>query len=373
MQKGSIIQYRHKDGSGDVSFQVQYRDASGKQVRETIGRKSEGWTKTGSGPKKRMSVQAELAERISRVATKGYRKPEPVTFETYSLRWLEEGQKIEGWKRTTIITYRCAVKRLNERFGRKRLEDIERQDINTFAADLLGGDKPLAERTVNLTLTVAHSIFDRAVDEELIQSNPASRARRPKNPRYKPRPLTVAEARAVEARIKDPSVKLAFVTAEILGLRWSEIRGLRWKDIDLLTARLRVEDSKTPDGERSVSLPAPMVSRFERRYQETHYKHDSDFVFCHREKGSQANPEHYRSTVKEAARAVGILERFRPFHDMRVTSATSGVLADEHTSKLMTRHGWTRYETADRYIKLAGQVFPDEGERLAALRLSDES
>lgn len=35
----------------------------------------------------------------------------------------------------------------------------------------------------------------------------------------------------------------------------------------------------------------------------------------------------------------------------------------------MARHGWTSYETAKRYIELAGQVFPEEAEALAAYRL----
>jgi hypothetical protein len=58
---------------------------------------------------------------------------------------------------------------------------------------------------------------------------------------------------------------------------------------------------------------------------------------------------------------------------MRVTSATSGILANENPVKLMARNGWTSYDTAKRYIDLTGQVFPEEAETLAALRLGQRT
>lgn len=357
MQKGTVIQYDPPGGRGKV-FRIQYRDASGKQVKETLGHERDGWTKR--------KAQAELHDRINAVAKKGYRKPKPIKFEDYAERWFNESQRPLDWKPATIVTYRCAIKRLNERFGSMRLGDIRRSHVNSFANEL---QDSLAARTVNLTLTVLHMILDRAVNEELIQSNPASRVNRPKEPRYQPRPLSASEARAVESKIADPTVRLAFVTFELLGIRISELRRLRWRNIDFLNGRLRVEDSKTPTGERSISIPPRLLARLQEHFQWTVYRHESDYVFCHPEKGSKMNPERYRKTVKEAVKATGIHDRFRQSHDLRVTSATSGILANENPVKLMTRNGWTSYETAKKYIDLAGQVFPEEAERLEALRL----
>jgi hypothetical protein len=52
-----------------------------------------------------------------------------------------------------------------------------------------------------------------------------------------------------------------------------------------------------------------------------------------------------------------------------VTSITSGVLAGEHPSKLMQRVGHRSYQTTRGYIDLAGQVFPEDAEAIASLRL----
>jgi integrase len=355
-QKGTVIEYRTKDG--DTVFRGQYRDASRRQVRETFGRKSEGWTKT--------KAEEALRERISLVSKKGYRKPEPVLFKDYAWRWFEETQGPQAWKPATTDTYRYCVRRLVEHFGDRRLTELRRPDLNRYISGLT--EEGLAARTVNLLLTVVYMIFEKAVDEGLLLENPAHKVKRPKEPRYKPRALSASEARSVEAKIADPTVKLAFVTFEVLGLRFNELRNLRWRDIDLLGKRLRVTDAKTHAGERSVAIPPRLAQALEDRYQWSHYRHETDYVFCHPEKGSRMSPETYRETVKEAVKAAGISDKFRPAHDLRVTSITSGVLAGEHTSKLMARVGHTDYATTKRYIDLAGEVFPDEAARLEELR-----
>jgi integrase/recombinase XerC len=360
---GTLQEYRHTDGT--VSFRCQYRDASGRQVKQTIGRTSE--IAPDGQPWTRRKAEDELRARINRVKKEGYRRPRPVVFREFAWRWFNESQRPRNWKPTTIITYRVAVKRLNERFGRMQLGKIERSQINSYVAQLL--NEGVAARTVNLTLTVLHSILDKAVDEGLIHVNPSNGVRRPNQPDYTPRYLTVEEARAVEAKIPDPFVRLAFVTAEIMGLRFSELRNLKWRDVDLLARRLRVATSKTPTGVRSAAIPAPLVGEFEKHFQRSQYKAETDWVFHQPHKGTKFNPEHYRKLVKDAAKAVGITEKFRPFHDMRVTSATSSILTNEHPTKTMMRHGWSSYETFKRYQQLTGQVFEEEAEALAAFRL----
>jgi integrase len=361
MTGAGVIRY---DGKRGVVWRIKYIDAAGTQNMETLGREADGWT--------RKKAEAKLRERLVRVEKEEYRKPAAVLFEPFAWRWFDESRVPRCWGPKTVQTYRYATRRLVERFGTMRLADIKTADVNAYVADLLRTPdnlQGLSARTVNLTLTVLHGILDRAVDEKLVASNAASRAKRPKEPRYRPRPLTVAEARAVEAKIADATVRLAFVTMELLGLRIGELRELRWANVDLLGRRLRVADSKTPTGERSVSIPEPLAERLEAHYQATVYRGDADFVLCHPEKGCRMNDNRYRESVHAALRAVGITDRFRPAHDLRVTSATSGVLNNEHTSKLMARHGWTSYDTAKKYIDLAGQVFPEEAEALAAYRL----
>jgi integrase len=102
-----------------------------------------------------------------------------------------------------------------------------------------------------------------------------------------------------------------------MGLRWSELQALRWRDVSLTEGRLRVEESKTPTGERSLSIPAPLLDDFKRHFQRTHYKDEGDFVFCHPERGSKWHSTCYRLPVNEAVKRAGIEGKFRPAHDLR--------------------------------------------------------
>jgi integrase len=355
---GTIRPYRHTDGSEDVTFYVQYPDASGRKIVEKVGRVSEGWTKA--------KVEDELRARINRVKKERWTKPKAMVFESYAERWLEEDGARRGWAKTTVKTYKCALGRLLPRFGTSKLADIRKAQVNDWIAEQLReGAEP---RTVNLSVTVGIMIYKLALDEGLVDSNPFAGARRPKELRYKPRFLTVEEARAVESKLTDATVRFAFVTFETLGMRFAELRALRWCDVDFLNHRLRIEDSKTPEGERSLAIPPMLLAEFERHYQRSFYKADSDFIYCHPEKGSRMNPERYRDAVKAAFTAAGLKGKFRPAHDLRVTSLTSGVMANENVPILMARAGHTSYQTTKRYVDLAGQVFPDQAAALEALR-----
>ena len=65
----AVIRYPGKRG---VVWRIKYRDASGKQVQETLGKASEGWNER--------KAKAALRARETDVAREGYKRPEPETF-----------------------------------------------------------------------------------------------------------------------------------------------------------------------------------------------------------------------------------------------------------------------------------------------------
>src|SRR6185437_7205811 len=102
MPSGSaVIRYNGKRG---VVWRIKYRDAEGKQVQETIGAERDGVT--------RKQAEVELRERLTKVAKRGYRRPQRVTFGEYGRTWFEEGQRRRGWKPSTVRAYRLALDRL---------------------------------------------------------------------------------------------------------------------------------------------------------------------------------------------------------------------------------------------------------------------
>src|SRR6266536_5978155 len=90
----AVIRYAGKRG---VVWRVKYRDAEGRQVKETLGPASEGWTKR--------KAEAALRARLTDVAREGYRKPTPVTFATFAEEGLRDYPDAKGLKRSTRRGY----------------------------------------------------------------------------------------------------------------------------------------------------------------------------------------------------------------------------------------------------------------------------
>src|SRR3954471_10068110 len=234
---GTVIEYPWDNG--DVSYRIQFYDGKGKQAKLTVGRKSQGWT--------RAKAEAELRNRINEVVQRGWAKPKPTLFGDYAVQWLTKEAPIRGWDDNTLRSYRGDVSRLTLRFGKSRLTDIKRKQVNDYSADLL---KTLAPATVGHVLTVFRMILESAVLDELIDSNPANKAKRPKVSRYKSRALTPDEAARVLKALTDPQCRLAYLTFLLLGIRFCELRTLRWRDLKMVEKRIRITDSKTEAGER---------------------------------------------------------------------------------------------------------------------------
>jgi hypothetical protein len=83
MPRGSaVIRY---DGKRGTVWRIKYRDATGRQIKETLGPEGDGWT--------RQKSDAELRERLVRVEGRNYRRPAPLTFGEYAERWFTEGEE----------------------------------------------------------------------------------------------------------------------------------------------------------------------------------------------------------------------------------------------------------------------------------------
>jgi integrase len=147
-----------------------------------------------------------------------------------------------------------------------------------------------------------------------------------------------------------------------------ELQALRWANVDLIENRLRVADSKTKTGERSIALPPMLAEELWQHRRRSRYASDHDLVFCHPTRGTVYRVDHqWKPALKKACARAGVTlpVGMRPMHDVgRVTSITNGVRANEHGSKLQARAGHASFATTQRYIDLAGVVFHDEAAAL---------
>jgi integrase len=125
-----------------------------------------------------------------------------------------------------------------------------------------------------------------AVKEELIDSNPAEGADRPRIPKRNWRILKPEEIRRVSKAFTDDQARGVFLTLVLTGLRASELRRLRWRDVSLSEKVLRVVDSKSESGIRSIAIPSSLAEELNGHYQRTAFKGDGELVFCHPKLGT---------------------------------------------------------------------------------------
>jgi integrase len=345
-----VVRY---DGKRGVVFRIKYRDAAGKQVMETLGPEREGWTDK--------KAEAELRERLVRVERKNYRRPGPLTFETYATTWFEESPVRRRWKDRTVKQYRSTRRRLVAHFGPMPLAAIRPRHVAEYVATI---SVDLGASTVRRDAAVLHAIFVSAKREELVESNPAERVELPNLPKRKWRILEREEVARVAKAFTDEQARVVFLTLVLTGLRRSELQRLRWRDVDLLEGVLRVVDSKTDDGVRSIAIPKRLQSELADHYARTAFKGADELVFCHPERGTVYRAETFEEALRAALAVAEVTGRVRAFHDLRHTAITHDAAAGSSAIAVMAKAGHSNMSTTKTYLHLAGTVFRDEAERL---------
>jgi integrase len=357
MASGSVIEYRGKRGT---VWRIKYADASGKQVMETVGSEAEGWTKR--------KTREALDDRLSDVRRKGYRKPAPSTFRAYAESWFDEGETRRGWKPGTVASYRSLQRRLVAHFGPMPLAAIRPRHVAAFVAEHKQGPA-----TISRDVSLLHAIIETARREELVESNPAARAERPKIGKRRWRILEPAEVARVLRAFTDEQTRTIFLTLVLTGLRRHELRNLRWRDVNLLEGVLRVRASKSEEGIRSIALPRPLVAALSEQYQRTQFKGEAEYVFCHPQRGSRYGEDLFAKRFRAALKEAGITDYVRPFHDLRHTALTNEAAAGSSPIALMSKAGHSNMKTTQIYLHLAGTVFRAEAEAHARRLLGVEA
>jgi integrase len=167
--------------------------------------------------------------------------------------------------------------------------------------------------------------------------------------------------------------RAAFLTLVLTGVRREELRALRWRDVDLVENVLRVRDSKTEDGIRSIALPPRLAEELWQHRRRSTFNGDDELVFCHDKRGTPLETKAWKERFDSALQAAGVEGYIRPFHDLRHTAITNDAASGSSAIAVMTKAGHSDMRTTQTYLHLAGVVFRDEAERLERRMLGVES
>jgi len=233
---------------GDV-YTIRYR-ANGQQIRETLGLKEEGWTK-----RKALAVEKQRIVESRNV----HLRNQSVPFVSLAWRWYDETGSLKAWKPRTLMAYRRSIERL-QHFHDMTVDQVTGKTVAEFITE---HRKTYSGKTSNFDVSVLYAIFEYACLHELLKVNPAARAPRPKNGKRKWRILTPEEIQKVDSCFEDEQARLMFRVLTRTAIRRHELRQLKVKDFDPSRKILRIEDSKTEEGVRSIALPESLSKQLE--------------------------------------------------------------------------------------------------------------
>ena len=219
--------------------------------------------------KEEQKTQAvEQAELVQKEKAEEERK---LTFNKYVELFLQE--KSITLSPMTVHSYKQSLKRPAAVFGEMKMVDIEYLMVKKFIADMQGGQrnrdnaKPLAHGTVVSYYTVLHTLFESAVDNEIIPTNPMQRMKKPK-PRkdeVKKEPVSYSEtevAHIIDCLNSEPLKWRALVLFLIdSGCRRGEVAGLKWEEIDFKTGKVNICRNAQYTKEKGVYIGTPKSNK----------------------------------------------------------------------------------------------------------------
>jgi integrase len=332
---------------------ARYRGPDGRQHSKTFARK----------------VDAERWLKVSEVETITGRWVDPAAgakpFGPYAEDWIAFKRASVGETTATNAESLLRARVLPE-FGSKKLKQITVADVRKWLAAMTG--EGLSPSTVYSYRRVLAQILEQAVDDGLIVSNPAKKA---KAPQVRPRRqlfLTAEELRELGEECGGFAPLVWFLGWS--GLRFGEATALRVGRIDPSRCRVRVEEAATEVAgrlvfgppktheSRTVIIPGFIVDEIQPFLEDR----DGDALVFTAQRGGPVRLNNFRGRVfTPAAERVG-----KPGlvpHDLRDTAAS---LAISSGASIMAVQRMLGHASAKMTLDVYGSLFEEDLEALAA-------
>lgn len=234
--------------------------------------------------------------------------------------------------------------------GNKKINSIT-------AADCIRLHKSIpAKVQANRVIQLLVKLFNIAIDEGFVQTNPASRVKLNKEQKREAY-LTPEQSRRIVKHCQDSDDPrdLYILTLMMTGARESEIRRAKWTDISQSDNELIV-DSKT--GHRAIHIPDAILQAIMDLYNGS-----SEYVFPDK---AGNNPMPYPQSYWYGFRdRLGLPEDFR-LHDFRHNYASVAVSSGVSLDQIGSMLGHSNAQTTKRYSHLVAEKRKDIGEMIAS-------
>lgn len=233
-------------------------------------------------------------------------------------------------KSSTRCSYDSMLKKhLIPAFGAMQLGQITTVDVTKFFNK---AQEKIASKYVLNLYALLNTMFDVAVQHDLIETSPVRRKLH--RPEHEPKEKPVLSAEQVNKVIEAVAdeYKPLFVVTAVTGMRIGEILALRWQDVDLNAKKLTVRHSlwrgqlgtpKTKASAKTRNLSDLLVTAFRVQKLNSDFTQPDDFVFARRD-GSPYDRDWVRESVLYPALDAAEIERKPRQHGFHLFRHTCG-------------------------------------------------
>ncbi|MCE4092819.1 tyrosine-type recombinase/integrase [Priestia megaterium] len=304
-----------------------------------------------------------------------------ITFQEMAEEWLSVYQ-LTSRKISTVRVRLHEIGHLNQYFAQYKLKDINKKMYQNMLTDLKN-TKQLAHNTISGIHGTARMIFKRAMEQDLIVSDPTQFAFIPKdkttvedieNTKVEDKYLEKHELKLFldAAKEMDEETHAMLFTLAWTGFRAGELVALKWKDIDFVENTINITKTyynpknntknyhllppKTAGSIRKIIVEDEVIKTLQRhkirqneiKLQISQEYYDEDFVFARMNAPYFGYP-HFIKTIENRMRAVlkrvpSITKHLTP-HSLRHTHTSLLAEAGVELLQIMDRLGHTDDET----------------------------
>lgn len=249
--------------------QIYVPDGKGGKLRKCVS------DKTQSGCKKKLD---EIKKQLT---NNTFVQPVKLTFGKYLDTWLEQKEKLEKLKITTLETHKQRIEtHIKPALGKVEIQKITISMLNNFYTKLT---EKISAHTVRKVHAIINNCFRFAKRDGLIIVNPAADALLPRfvtkqKQSFKKQELIniLKAAKEYQEKTRTQTINAYTIVALALntGMRRGELAGLRWEDVDLEKQCIHVKNAlvelnngkviltttKTESSLRTIYISLEMIS-----------------------------------------------------------------------------------------------------------------
>ena len=232
---------------------------SGKRVKKWIGHwnpyrpdGTRGHSATVLGLKSEMSKREAEVKLRNYIASKTGQQAKCDGAPTLEWFWENRFLPTRMWNPGTEATIRCCfAKHVLPEIGQRKLGELEKFEIDMLVKKLA---TLFSKSIVHKVRTYLKATLEEAIDQDLLDRNPARKIVRPQTHATCKRYLSLEEITSLLAAMEARDRLIARICI-VLGLRPGELFAAKWDDFDPAAGRLRIDESAAEWGIKETKTP----------------------------------------------------------------------------------------------------------------------